>query len=256
MSIFVHPKQRPLLCIPVTGRSAEEVKAQVEAIVPLQPDLLEWRADFFENLGEQAEVLELLETIHGLTSLPLLFTIRSEREGGEPIALSEEEKLDLLEAVCRSGKLTAVDYEVENEARFVERISELARETGVELVLSYHHFTRTPATEELMALGRRMEAYGASVAKLAVMPETREDVDRLLTFTRELDRALEIPVITMSMGELGVLSRVIGWAYGSVLTFAVGVESSAPGQVPIRKLRRAIEAVQAVTGKEGFDRSL
>src|SRR5699024_570055 len=88
------------------------------------------------------------------------------------------------------------------------------------------------------------ERMGADFVKLAVMPENKADVFALLEATRMIDEALEVPVITMSMGELGGLSRVMGWAYGSVLTFAVGVEMSAPGQMPIKELRHVINQTQ------------
>ena len=54
-----------------------------------------------------------------------------------------------------------------------------------------------------------------------------------------------LPLISMSMGAYGSLSRMMGWVYGSTVTFAVGKSSSAPGQVPIEELR----AVLATTRK-------
>ena len=80
--------------------------------------------------------------------------------------------------------------------------------------------------------------------KIAVMPENKEDVYHLLEATRKMDEQLNVPIITMSMGEKGALSRVIGWAYGSVLTFGVGVEASAPGQVPVKALRDTIRSMK------------
>ena len=251
MGLFVNHKQNPLICVPITGRTVEEIEDQLQQVITVHPEVIEWRADFFTLLADTDAVLDVLERIERETDIPLLFTIRSEREGGEPISLAEEGKVALLEAVCKQGKVTAVDYEVENEVAFVEAVSEAAKEAEVDLVLSYHHFSETPSTDQLIELGERMESYGASVAKLAVMPQAKEDVDRLLMVTRTLDRKLQIPVITMSMGELGVISRIIGWAFGSVLTFAVGVESSAPGQVPIKKLRSAIDSMQSIT--DGVD---
>src|SRR5699024_10919047 len=91
---------------------------------------------------------------------------------------------------------------------------------------------------------KQAASYGANLVKLAVTPESQDDVFRLLEVTREIDQMLDVPVVTMSMKELGALSRIIGWAYGSVITFGVGVELSAPGQMPIKKLRTAINGMQ------------
>jgi len=55
-------------------------------------------------------------------------------------------------------------------------------------------------------------------------------------------------VIGISMGPHGATSRVIGFAFGSALTFGVAAASSAPGQMPVAELRAAIEAVRGALG--------
>lgn len=248
-SLFTSGKT-PLICVPLTARTTEDLMVQLEAVLKTEPDMIEWRADFFEQLHHTDAVLHFLGKLAARTKIPILFTIRSEEEGGEPVRLDEAEKVALLETICREADIAAVDYEVENEAQFVEAVRQAAEANDVELVLSYHNFSETPAYEFLIEIGEKMARAGGDVAKLAVMPESSADVNRLLDVTAALDESLSLPVITMSMGKLGVLSRVVGWAYGSRLTFAVGVESSAPGQVPVAKLRQAIEAVQAITDED------
>ena len=44
-------------------------------------------------------------------------------------------------------------------------------------------------------------------------------------------------MITMSMAEVGKISRVIGNLYGSDLSFVVGQNASAPGQIPMDTAR-------------------
>src|SRR5699024_6850728 len=111
---------------------------------------------------------------------------------------------------------------------------------------SYHNFSETPTMGTMMKKMKLAEEFGADIAKLAVMPHTKEDVFELLEATREFDKMLEIPMVTMSMGELGALSRVMGWTYGSSITFGVGVYSSAPGQIPVKQLKLAIQHTQEI----------
>lgn len=234
----------PAICTPITGKTVTEIREQVHALVRLAPDVLEWRVDFYEDIGATEKVLDVITDMKTKTDIPLLFTIRSEREGGEPISISENEKINLLKAVCEHSAVELVDYEVFNEKEYVQTVQKAAQKNGKQLVLSYHNFTETPATDKLLAIGKEMDTYGADFVKLAVMPQSKEDVFRLLELTWRLDKKVSGSVITMSMGELGILSRAIGWAYGSVLTFAVGVEASAPGQVPITELRKSIKSLQ------------
>ncbi|MFZ3161508.1 MAG: type I 3-dehydroquinate dehydratase, partial [Rhodoferax sp.] len=92
------------------------------------------------------------------------------------------------------------------------------------------------------------EQWGADVAKVAVMPRDLDDVLTLLTATREASTKLRSPLISMSMGPYGAMTRLFGWTFGSALTFAVGASSSAPGQVPIEDLHTALAILQKSMG--------
>lgn len=61
-------------------------------------------------------------------------------------------------------------------------------------------------------------------------------------------KKLRIPLISMSMGPYGAMTRLFGWTFGSALTFAVGASSSAPGQVPIEDLNTALAILQKSMG--------
>ncbi len=55
-----------------------------------------------------------------------------------------------------------------------------------------------------------MEEAGADIAKIAVMPESTEDVLTLLSATCKAKKELTCPVITMSMAGTGLISRLSG----------------------------------------------
>ena len=79
------------------------------------------------------------------------------------------------------------------------------------------------------------------------MPRSEEDVLSLLSATLSIRREYpDVPLITMSMGELGAVSRITGGLFGSDLTFAVGSNASAPGQIPVSDLRRCLAVVYPV----------
>ncbi|VEF47826.1 3-dehydroquinate dehydratase I [Bacillus freudenreichii] len=240
MAVIFEEKKIPYICTPLTGRNKEEIIGELEVILPEKPDLIEWRADFLENLADFPFVLSILDEIAEKSGLPLLFTIRSVHEGGQPITLTEEQKVQLLSDVCKSDAISLIDYEVSNNPEYIRELRRVSQLHGKKLILSYHNFNFTPPNEEIMKKLFLAEFYGADIAKAAVMPETKDDVLRLLQITNKVEESMDIPLITMSMGSLGVLSRIIGWTYGSFLTFGSGVEASAPGQVPIRKLKQLI----------------
>ena len=73
----------PKIAVPIVGRKREDILAEAAAIKALHADLAEWRADFFERLTDPVALCTTLSALREtLDETPLLFTIRTEREGG------------------------------------------------------------------------------------------------------------------------------------------------------------------------------
>lgn len=239
----------PLICTPLIGTDRDQILSELQNILPKEPDLIEWRADFYSHLSHTDAVLDTLALIReAIAQTPLLFTIRSQREGGEPIALTENDKLALFENVCGSGGIDLIDYELVNEKENIHHLSRVATDTGVRVILSYHNFEETPASAVILGKLTEAESHGADIAKVAVMPHSSQDLLTLLQATQTASQQLTIPLITMSMGGLGTLTRLAGWMFGSDVTFAIGKQGSAPGQVPIEDLRGTMQLINKWVG--------
>jgi len=228
----------PLICTPLVGRSRERILAEAATVVAKKPDVIEWRVDYFEAIGETAAVLDVARALRAAVGeLPIIFTRRSAREGGEPIRIGDEEVVRLYDAVGASGLVDFIDFEMANDPDHVRRVRASTRAHATRLILSYHNFDGTPDVEFLVQRFREAEQQGADVAKVAVMPRDRLDVLALLAATAEADAKAGIPLIGVAMGPLGTTTRMVGGVFGSSLSFAVGETASAPGQIPIADLR-------------------
>lgn len=233
----------PKVCVPIVAECREEIWKRAERIAELPVDLAEWRVDFYEKVSDFDEVLTTLKGLKArLNEKALLFTFRTVREGGNPAAGLDIEKdgesyysLNL-QAVC-SGNADLIDVEAFlAEGRTAEIIREIHDRSAAHVILSNHEFHKTPPVEEMVRRLRCMEEMGADAAKLAVMPGNRQDVLNLLQATVTADEALAVPVVTMSMGALGMVSRICGNLTGSAMTFATAGEASAPGQIPVEQM--------------------
>ncbi len=241
----------PLICTPLVGRTREQILNEVQVVLAKKPDILEWRVDFFEGIGSAADVISVAGAIKAAAAgVPLLFTRRSIREGGEKIALSEEQVIALYKAVCESRQIDVIDFEMSNDPAHIAVVRETSKANDIKLILSFHNFSFTPGLETLGQRFLQAEQSGADIAKVAVMPRNLEDVLTLLSATLAASQKLRIPLISMSMGPYGSLTRLFGWTFGSALTFAVGASSSAPGQVPIEDLNTVLGILQrSMAGK-------
>lgn len=241
--------ETPLICTPLVGRSRERVLAEAASVVTKKPDIIEWRVDFFEAIGETVAVLEGARSLRAAVGeLPIIFTRRSIKEGGEPIAIDDDDVVRLYDAVGASGLVDFIDFEMSNDAEHVRRVREAARAHGTRLILSYHNFGYTPGRDFLVQRFLEAERLGADVAKVAVMPRDRMDVLTLLAATAEADAKGRIPLISMAMGPLGSVTRMIGGLFGSSLSFAVGEAASAPGQIPIADLSAVYDIIRRARG--------
>ena len=235
----------PLICTPLVGRTLTDILAELDLVLPKKPDMLEWRVDYFEGIVDTALVVSVAKAIKtAANGIPLLFTRRSIMEGGERIALNEDQVVALYSAVCASKYIDLIDYEMVNDAANIARVREAAHANGISLVLSFHNFKCTPEQETLVGRFITAERLGADIAKVAVMPNDPDDVLTLLSATRQASGQVQIPVISMSMGSYGALTRIFGWVFGSALTFAVGARGSAPGQIPIEDLNTVLNISQ------------
>ncbi len=241
---------RPLICAPIIGKNIQMLLAELNNVISKQPDIIEWRADFFEGIANTEGVVSAARQIRQTAGeIPVIFTIRSSREGGQPISLSEAEIVQVHSAVCRSQSVDIIDFELSNRRENLETVRETSLHNGVKLIMSYHNFENTPNSTVINAKLAEAERMGADIAKVAVMSKNLEDILTLLSSTLVAKNTLRIPVITMSMGGYGSLTRLVGGAFGSAVTFAVGENSSAPGQVPIGELKTVLGILERFFGE-------
>lgn len=231
----------PKICLPLVASSREEIFREAKNISDLPFDLAEWRCDWYEGIFEEgpAPVLEGLRQILG--DKPILCTFRTKEEGGAREASSHAYR-DLAKEIISCGLADLADLELLTLSDSLREMTALAEEAGVATIISSHDFAKTPPKEEMLRRLRRMVQAGGDIAKIAVMPNSPKDVLDLLEITWEFSKDPgNIPLITMSMGALGCVSRLCGQTFGSALTFGSGENASAPGQIPAADLKRILD---------------
>lgn len=232
----------PKICIPIVEKTKEAILEAAKDICSLPADVVEWRADWYEDVEDTEKVLETAEALRRvLSDLPFLFTFRTAKEGGErEISPEDYEKLNL--SLIQSGFIDLVDVEAFTGEDLVKYLIAVAHETGVKVVASNHDFEKTPEKEEILRRLIYMKNLGADLPKIAVMPQNRQDVLTLLAATAEMNEQNPgTPVITMSMARHGIISRLSGEVFGSALTFGAAGKVSAPGQIGAEELSKVLD---------------
>ncbi len=199
----------PKICVPIVGVTKEDIIKEAKTFDAIPVDVVEWRVDWFEHVFEIEKVKETLSELReALNDIPILFTFRTSKEGGEK-AIEPEAYAKLNIAAAESGYVDLVDVEAFTGDEVVKEIIEAVHQHGVKVVASNHDFDKTPEKDDIVGRLCKMQELGADIPKIAVMPQSKADVLTLLAATEEMNRKhADRPIITMSMAGTGVISRL------------------------------------------------
>ncbi|SMG15813.1 type I 3-dehydroquinate dehydratase [Dethiosulfovibrio salsuginis] len=229
----------PLICVPLVGATSEVVMGEVSNLPP-GVDVVEIRIDGWDEVEDlDLSVGFIREIRSAIGDMPVILTCRGHWEGG--IKEVAESVKDRIYSMAIEEKLVDfVDKELSYGYEKLAKLKASAQAHGVGLIVSFHDFERTPSPSFIYSQMVTQIRFGADVAKVALMPRSEEDVLKVFEATLAIRRDFpHIPLITMSMGALGQVSRLVGGLYGSDLTFAVGGAPSAPGQPSVDAVRTA-----------------
>ncbi len=137
---------------------------------------------------------------------PWMATFRRPADGGRWPGTEPERQMVLRQAIV-SGAFEWIDLETD--------IADGIRRFGpVKRVVSYHNIAETPA--DLDAIYDRMVAQDADVVKIAVMPQTADDLRRIV----EIQKRATKPTIAFAMGEFGFPTRFTALKFGAPWIYA------------------------------------
>jgi 3-dehydroquinate dehydratase-1 len=190
--------------------------------------MLELRLDQFKSL-ELQYLTAVIKEIKKKTRLPLIATLRYKgEEKFLPLRhrISEDKRLRIISSIL--PLVNIVDIEL--RSRIVKAVISRAHKLNKKVIVSCHNFEKTPSLKKLGSIAGEAKRKGADIVKIAAFARSREDVTRLMAFTY-LSKIR--PLVTVSMGSLGSISRIIAPLFGSCITYAAITKKAAPGQLSL-----------------------
>lgn len=245
----------PKICVPLFGGSREEIletagvmRKEIDRLEAIHKDkkvdVIEFRADFFDDVADRIKLGELMDSLREIFSdRLLLFTYRSEDEGGELRHDRAESMIeDIWEWVITGKMADIIDIELKSGNYRVARAAVKAHEAGMFVIMSNHNFEKTPHDEEILEMFREMEILGADILKIASTPTSRFDVERMLELTKDISSGkigsdyINHPIVIISMGASGARTRIECRKTGCAMTFSSIGNGSAPGQIGLEEM--------------------
>ncbi len=195
-------------------------------------DILEIRVDQFKKT-DPIYVRNIIKTRRKI-GLPLILTVRNKEEGGQK-DISKELKLRIFKECM--PLVDAVDIELRSP--ILSEVIKIARKNKKVVIVSWHNFKMTPNDKMLRDILNRAKRSGANLVKIAVKANKVEDLNRLMRFTIE-NKSKNI--VTISLGEIGSISRLTFPGFGSLITYAYINSPSGLGQIPLGELQEHLRA--------------
>lgn len=231
----------PKLCVPITGETREEIASQAVLAAKMAPDMAEWRVDYFENAADPETMRGILSGLKEiLGNIPIIFTYRTESEGGHG-RIGWEQYASLLGWAAGVPEADLIDVEAMGLDVDTEGLIRVIHSKGKPVIASVHYCDEMPDKDERKEAIRFMAAAGGDILKIAALARTKEEVLDMMTWTQKQSRRIEQPLITAAMGDIGKLSRISGGITGSAVTYGSIGRASAPGQIPADELRVILE---------------
>jgi 3-dehydroquinate dehydratase/shikimate dehydrogenase len=234
------PLRLPRVCVAITSADPSDLVEKAEVLVR-DNTFLEFRLDYLSNPALALPKIKRFTEYH--PHVVAIGTCRRAASGGK-FRGSVASQLSLLTKTAAAG-CQLVDIEWQSALRCKpEQLQRLRARSA--LILSYHDFRATRKLEETLA---KMISIPADFYKLVTTATTLYDNVSMMKFLEK--QGDKHSLISLCMGEQGIISRVLGVRAGSVFTFAAlsPDEKTAPGQVTAQELRNTyrIEQVDAAT---------
>lgn len=132
----------PKICVPIVGETLSQLAEEASSLKTLDLDVVEWRVDFFKDVENIDQVIEALTMIREiLTEVPIVFTFRSAKEGGNK-KVSTAYYFALNQAVIETGMVDIIDVELFTEGQDIRTLIKAAHLHNICVIVSNHDFFR------------------------------------------------------------------------------------------------------------------
>lgn len=229
----VFSSEKTLVTVPLLSDDITLIRKEIDYIKTSNIDVIEWRADSFKDLCYDSIVNCLIE-LNNKLNLPIIFTLRIKSEGGMA-DISDYNRIELIKKIIKTKLIDIVDIEYINGQTILDEVISVAHSNNVYVIVSNHNFENTPDKDNILNILEKIKSTNADIIKIAYMPKNKLDVLNQLEASIKFNKEDKL-LISISMGELGKLTRVFPEFAGSCITFAKTVNNSALGQIDERDL--------------------
>lgn len=215
------------ICASIPAEDPESLRDKINRAFSFGANYIEIRFDFLD-LSDMEEALKIAENIREKA----VFTLRTPREGGK-FKGNNNDRIEWLKKLAMA-KPMLLDIEY-STIQSNDDLANYCKTQKIPVLLSWHDFEKTPPKDQLKYMLEKMRVYSNHI-KMVTTAINIVDALRILDLLYE--NTAESNLIAFSMGEAGIISRIMCTIVGrSPFTYAALEESTAPGQLTVVQMR-------------------
>ena len=220
------------ICASIAVENPESLREKINKAFSYGADYIEIRFDFF-NPPDMEEALNIAENVREKA----IFTLRTPSEGGKFKGNNNDRIMWLKKLSMAKPMLLDVEYAT---IKANDDLANYFMRQKIPILISWHDFEKTPTKGQLRDMLEKMRIY-SNYIKIVTTAINIIDALRILDL---YENAAESNLIAFSMGEAGIISRIMCTIIGrSPFTYAALEKSIAPGQLTIKQMRNIYDKI-------------
>ena len=220
------------ICASIPAENPESLRDKINRAFSSGANYVEIRFDFLD-LSDMEEALKIAETFREKA----IFTLRTSAEGGKFKANINDRIEWLKKLAMAKPMLLDIEY---STIQSNDDLANYCKTQKIPVLLSWHDFEKTPPKDQLRYILEKMRVYSNHI-KMVTTAINIIDALRILDL---YENAAESNLIAFSMGEAGIISRIMCTIMGrSPFTYAALEESIAPGQLTVVQMREIYDKI-------------
>ena len=220
------------ICASIPAENPESLRDKINRAFSSGANYVEIRFDFLD-LSDMEEALKIAETFREKA----IFTLRTSAEGGKFKANINDRIEWLKKLAMAKPMLLDIEY---STIQSNDDLANYCKTQKIPVLLSWHDFEKTPPKDQLRYMLEKMRVYSNHI-KMVTTAINIVDALRILDL---YENAAESNLIAFSMGEAGIISRIMCTIIGrSPFTYAALEESIAPGQLTVVQMREIYDKI-------------
>ncbi len=216
------------ISIPLVDDELDDIENKIEFIQKTGDVFLEFRFDYLKEFTNLDKILEKISKFKKQS----IYTLRPKNEGGRFSEEESERSILIKKLALARPMLLDLEY---NSISKNNELADFIDNNQVRILISWHDFTGTPKKEILINLIDRMRIF-SNFIKIVTTAKSIDDSINILELYNVIDTSINL--VAFSMGDLGIISRVLCNIVGdSPFTYTTIEKAVAPGQLTINQMR-------------------